>query len=265
MFPHHRPGKSLNFALSKAFPVIGTLLLSSAAFGAGSADQLIEQGDAFYAKLEAANSLKFYLPAEKLEPNNVRLLVRISREYRHLMSDAARPMEKLSLGGTALAYAKRAVTLAPDNPEAQLAVAISYGKLQPFESIRERLDAARIIKDAADRVIRLDPRSDLGWHVLGRWHMAFAGVSSAKRALAQLTYGKLPDSTYEDAARCFEKAIELNPNRLMHYIELGTVYAHMGRANDARRLITQGLAMPETEKDDPETKSLGREVLAALR
>lgn len=254
----------MNFTSYKVFPVIGTLLLSGGAFGAGSADQLIAQGDTFYARLEAANCLKFYLPAEKLEPNNVRLLVRISREYRHLMSDAARPMEKLNLGSTALAYAKRAVTLAPDSPEAQLAIAISYGKLQPFESIREKLDAARIIKGAADKVIRLDPRNDLGWHVLGRWHMAFAGVSQAQRALAQMTYGKLPDSTYEDAAKCFQKAIELNPNRLMHYIQLGTAYAHMGRADDARRLITAGLAMRETEKDDPEVKRLGKEVLASL-
>ena len=95
--------------------------------------------------------------------------------------------------------------------------------------------------------------------------MAFADVSPAKGALAQLTYGKLPDSTYEDAARCFEKAIELNPNRLMHYIELGIAYSHMGRANDARRLITEGLAMRETEKDDPEIKRLGKEVLANLQ
>jgi tetratricopeptide (TPR) repeat protein len=255
----------MNFALSKIFPAIGALLFSSAAFGSGSADQLIQQGDAYYAKLQATDALKYYLPAEKLEPNNVRLLVRISREYRHLMSDSARPMEKLSLGGTALTYARRAVTLAPNDPEAQLAVAISYGKLQPFESIREKLEAARIIKDAADRVIRLDPSSDLGWHVLGRWHMAFADVSPAKRALAQMTYGKLPESTYEDAAKCFEKAIELNPNRLMHYIELGRAYAHMGRTNDARRLISQGLAMRETEKDDPETKRQGKEVLASLQ
>ena len=255
----------MNFALSKIFPAIGALLFSSAAFGSGSADQLIQQGDAYYAKLQATDALKYYLPAEKLEPNNVRLLVRISREYRHLMSDSARPMEKLSLGGTALTYARRAVTLAPNDPEAQLAVAISYGKLQPFESIREKLEAARIIKDAADRVIRLDPSSDLGWHVLGRWHMAFADVSPAKRALAQMTYGKLPESTYEDAAKCFEKAIEINPNRLMHYIELGRAYAHMGRTNDARRLISQGLAMRETEKDDPETKRQGKEVLASLQ
>jgi tetratricopeptide (TPR) repeat protein len=254
----------MNFVLSKVFPAIGALLFSTAAFGAGSADELIQQGDVFYAKLQAPDALKCYLPAEKLEPNNVRLLVHISREYRHLMSDTAKPMEKLALGDTALAYAKRAAALAPDDPEAQLAVAISYGKLTPFESIREKLDASRVIKNAVDKVIRLDPRSDLGWHVLGRWHMAFADVSPAKRALALLTYGKLPDSTYEDAARCFEKAIQLNPNRLMHYIQLGRAYAHMGRGNDAKRLITTGLAMRETEKDDPETKRLGRELLASL-
>jgi tetratricopeptide (TPR) repeat protein len=263
--PLARHWRIFKFVLSKVFPAAGVMLLSGAAFGAGSADQLIEQGDAFYAKLQTADALKFYLPAEKLEPNNVRLLVRISREYRHLMFDTAKPMEKCSLGSTALTYARRAVTLAPDDPEAQLAVAISCGKLQPFQSNREKLDGARVIKDAVDRAIRLDPRSDLAWHVLGRWHMGFAEVSPAKRALALMTYGKLPDSTYEDAARCFEKAMEINPNRLMHYIQLGRAYAHMGRTNDARRLITEGLAMRETEKDDPEIKRLGQEVLASLR
>jgi len=72
-------------------------------------------------------------------------------------------------------------------------------------------------------------------------------------------------ATNEDAARCFEKAIELNPNRLMHYIELGRTYAQMGRAADARKFIAKGLAMTDTEKDDPETKNVGREVLAKLR
>ncbi len=232
--------------------------------GAGPADELMEKGDAFDAQSETADALKYYLSAEKLEPDNVRLLVRISREYRHLMSDAANQAKKLELGGTALGYAKRAVSHAPDDPEAQLAVAISYGKLQRFEGVRERLETSRFIKVAADRVIELDPRNDLGWHVLGRWHMAFADLAPAKRVLAQLTYGKLPDSTYEDATSCFEKAIELNPNRLMHYIELGEVYARISRTDEARRLITQGLAMPNIEKDDPETKRRGQELLANL-
>ena len=69
---------------------------------------------------------------------------------------------------------------------------------------------------------------------------------------------------YEEARVHIEKAIELNPNRLMHYIELGRVYAQMGRTDDARRFIAKGLAMQNTEKDDPETKREGRELLARL-
>jgi tetratricopeptide (TPR) repeat protein len=257
--------EAMNPAFSKVFVAIGALLLSSAAFGAGPADELIDKGDAFYARLQAAEALKFYLPAEKLNPDNVRLLVHISREYRHLMSDAANPEEKRRLGGIAVDYARRATALDPNDPEAELAVAISYGRLEPLESNREKIEASRVIKNAADKVIRLNPRSDLGWHVLGRWHKGLADVNAVNRALAQLVYGAvLPASTYEEAAKCFERAIVLNPNRLMHYIELGRVYAQMGRTDEARRLITQGLAMRDTEKDDPETKRLGQEVLTQL-
>jgi tetratricopeptide (TPR) repeat protein len=253
--------------LAKMFPRIVALLLpiTPAALHSEPADDLIAKGDSCYARLMAADALKYYLPAEKLEPNNVHLLVRISREYRHLMSDATQPEQKFSLGSTAVSYAKRAAALEPNDAEAQLAVAISYGKLEPFEGNKEKFEASRVIKHAADKAVKLDPSSDLGWHVLGRWHLALAEVSAFQRAMAQMLYGKLPESTYEEAAQCFEKAIELNPNRLMHYIELGRVYAQMGRTDDARCLITKGLAMRETEKDDPETKRQGKELLANLR
>ena len=68
-------------------------------------------------------------------------------------------------------------------------------------------------------------------------------------------YGK-PSTTNEAAAKCLQKAIALRPTRLMHYIELGRVYAQMGRKEEARRLINKGLAMLNVEKDDPEMKRL---------
>jgi len=230
-----------------------------------SAQQLIQKGDVFYAKLEAVDALKYYLPAEKLDRNNVGLLVRIAREYRHLMSDATKPSEKLEFGRTALDYAERAVSLAPNDPETQLALAISYGKLLPLQETKQQFATSPLIKSAADKVIALAPTNDLGWHVLGRWYLGLAEVGTVKRALARIAYGRLPPAKYEDAARCFEKAIALNPNRLMHYCELGRTYAEMGKDADARKLITKGLAMAETEKDDPETKNVGRQVLRKLR
>jgi tetratricopeptide (TPR) repeat protein len=231
------------------------LALASTAARAESAEDLIQKGDVFYAKLQATEALEFYLPAEKLDPTNVKLLVRIAREYRHLMSDATKAAEKLQLGNTAVDYALRAVTLAPEDPEAQLALAISYGKMMPLEETKQQIATQRLIKSAVDKAITLDPTNDLAWHVLGRWYLALADVGTLKRALARVAYGKLPPAKHEDAVCCFEKAIALNPNRLMHCIELGRTYAEMGREAEARKFVIRGLAMPETEKEDQENKA----------
>ena len=247
------------FSLTAAFLVICT------AVRAESPDDLITKGDAFDARLQAAEALQSYLPAVKLQPKNVRLLVRIARQYRHLLADATTREEKLRLGSIALEYAQRAAALAPNDSEAQLSIAISYGKMLPFMGTKDQMEASRRIKDTVDKAIKLDPRNDLAWHVLGRWHRVLSDVNMLKRALGSLIYGKLPQTTTEEAVKCFEKAIEINPNRLMHYVELGRAYAQMGRTAEARRFIEKGLAMPNAEKDDPETKRRGEETLAKLR
>jgi predicted Zn-dependent protease len=113
--------------------------------------------------------------------------------------------------------------------------------------------------------LKLDPRNDLAWHVLGRWHQGYANLSTVRRAMGEVLFGKLPASTNADAARCFENAMQANPRRLMHTVELGITYAKMGRSDEARRLIEKGIAMPNVEKDDPEVKARGREVLKMLR
>ena len=162
-------------------------------------------------------------------------------------------------------YRSKAAALAPNDSEAQLSPAISYGKLVPLQGIKEQTEAARRIKEAADKAIRLNPHNDLAWDVLGRWNKVLADVNGIKRALGSLLYGELPKGSNADAVLCFQKAIEINPKRLMHYIELGQTYAQMGKTADARRLIAKGLAMPDVEKDDPEIKRRGRETLAKLQ
>jgi tetratricopeptide (TPR) repeat protein len=240
------------------------LVLAMCALGAESAEELIQKGNVYYDKLQPAEALKFYLPAETLQPRNARLLVRIARQYRHLMSEATTREQKMQLGTTAVQYSQRAVALAPNDPETQLALAISVGKLMPFQSSKEQFANAAVVKAAVDKVIALDPKNDLGWHVLGRWYLNFAEMSAVKRALAKIAFGNVPSATCEDAARCFEKAIELDPDRLMHYIELGRTCADMGRTEEARKFINHGLALPNTEKDDPEVKERGRQILAKL-
>ena len=238
--------------------------LSSPAGQAQTVAQFIAKGDASDRTLDAGEALKSYLPAEKLDPQNVRLLVSIARQYRHLMADAPTTKEKLSLGGISLTYGLKAAALGPNDSEAQLAPAITYGKMLPFQGQQARVDTAPRIKEAVDKALRLNRRNDTAWHVLGRWHQSLANVSSLKRALGTVLYGQLPVGSNEEAVKCFEKAIAINPRRLRHYVELGRTYAQMGEYDNARKYLMKGLAMPNIEKDDPEVKAHGREALALL-
>ena len=197
------------------------LCLSGLAARAEDTDALIAKGDRFDQRLQAKEALEVYLPANKLEPNNVKLLVCIARQYRHLMSDTSSKQEKLRLGNISLEFASRAATLAPNNAEAQLSPAISLGKMLPFMASKDQIKASPRIKAAVDRTLLLDPNNDNAWHILGRWNRVLANVNVVKRVLAKALYGDLPVTTNEAAEKCLLKAIEINPNRLMHYIELG--------------------------------------------
>ena len=240
------------------------LLVANAVSAAESAEDLVEKGKVYEKKFQAKDALPYYLAAEKLEPQNCHVLVRIARQYRYLMTDAAAKDEKLRLGHLALDYSARAAAAGPQDCDAQLATAITLGKMLPILPTKEQVGASPKIKESVDKALKLDPNNDTAWHVLGRWNRVLADVNLLKRALAEMLYGALPKGSNEEAERDMKKAIELNPNRLMHYIELGRIYAQMGRKDDARQFISKGLAMPDSEKDDPETKQRGKETLQKL-
>lgn len=231
---------------------------------AQTAEDLIQTGQAYEAKLDTHRALTYFLEAEKLQPKNANLLVSIARQYRHLMAEAESEKEKMRLGGQALDYGHRAARLAPQNSDAQLSTAISYGKMLPLLGSKEQLEHSKVIRQGAERAIKLNPRNDLAWHIMGRWHRNIAEITGLKRTLAAVIYEKLPETTHADAVKCFTKAIEINPHRVIHYIELGRTYALMGKPEEARRYLARGLKMPSVEKDDEESKAQARGVLAKL-
>lgn len=250
-------------ALQTLVVILSLLSLVQKSWGASVAE-LVSQGDTHDVQFQPAEALSFYLPAEKMEPDNVPLLLRIARQYRHLMQDSEDLSEKLKLGGKAKDFAERAVKLAPENSEAHLSVAITHAKMVPILGTKERLEGSRHIKSSVDKALALDPREDKAWHILGCWHQRLAEIGSIKRALAAVVYGGVPEASNEESVKCLKKAIELNPESLIHYIELGRTYAQMGQTAEARKFIEKGLAMPDVGKDDPEMKRMGRETLKNL-
>src|SRR3954471_14739449 len=251
----------MKFLIYRLLAVIFALLLVQTGSAAESADDFIYKAKVFERKFQGKEALPLYLSAEKIEPKNPELLVRIARQYRYLMTDATDTKEKLRLGHLALDYSTRAAECGPKDCDAQLAPAITLGKMLPYLPQKEQVAASPKIKDSVDKALAIDPHNDNAWHILGRWNRVLAEISGAKRFLAGLIYGDLPKGSYEKAERAMKKAIAINPRRLMHYIELGRIYSQMGRKDEARELINKGLGMPDAEKDDPETKKRARKRL----
>jgi len=248
----------------KTLLLVASLLVLPVVSGASEAELLIAKGDELDRQFKADEALKYYLPAEKLTPDDPALLVKIARQYVFRMDYLSSDQEKLVSVRTGLQYAERAVKLAPKECDPHLAVAICLGKMTPLLGSRERVEVSRKIKEQAEIAVKLDPKNDYAWHMLGRWHQAMANIGGVVRGIALVVYGGLPEASLQEAERCLKKAQSLNPNRLIHQIELGRTYAMLGRDAEARKLIESGLSMPNKEKDDAETKARGRETLKEL-
>ncbi len=248
----------------KCLSILALFLVLIGAAHAQTAASLTAEGDALDARLQTEAALKVYLQAEKLDPNNPSLLIKIAKQYGESMTGLSGDEAKLNAGETALAYAQRAHKLEPGTSNANLAVSICYGRLLKWVPVKTRVEYSRQVHDYAEKAAKLDPSSDYAWHMLGRWNQAVATMGFFTQGIVRLVYGSLPDASLEKSRECFEKALKIKQDRVCHHIELGRTLAYMGRKEEARKQIEAGLALPDRERDDPQTKNRGRETLKEL-
>ena len=237
------------------------LTTSLASFGADDYATLMKRGDALDAKWKTKEALAVYLEAEKLQSNDAELLHRIAKQYGESMLDVSSKAEKKTLGEKSLEYSKRAVAADPKNATAQLALAVSYGRVATYMDNKTKIAYSKLVKERVDKSIALNPKNDLAWHVLGAWQYELANLNTVLRAVAGIVYGTLPSASNEDAVKAFKKALELNPRRVANYVELGRTYLAMGNKTEAKAALEKGLSLPDQQRDDPDMKQRAREAL----
>ncbi len=235
---------------------VGLIMLPAAAV-----DQVIEQARFAEAAFQPQAALQLYLQAEELRPDDPVILQKIAQQYSDATTQLADPEQKKAYARQALEYSQRAVTLAPDNAVNVLSVAISYGKLALFSSTNNKIEYSRLIKAEAEHALQIDP--DYAWahHVLGRWNYEVASLGGGKKFFVNLLYGGLPEASYADAIKHLQRAVELDPDNLIHHLELGfALWAANDRAA-AREQFKVGLAMPDTTINDAPAKQRARAAL----
>jgi tetratricopeptide (TPR) repeat protein len=216
---------------------------------------LIIQGDTEERMHHPRTALALFEEAEKLEPRNPGILLRIAHAYFDLI-DETKPPEEVQNAELSLEYSKRALELDPNNAKAHLSVAVGYGKLTDFVGSRTKVEYSKVVKDETEKSIAIDPEDDFAWYLLGRWNYEVANIGGMLKLAANIVYGGLPSASNEEAVRCYKKAAGIAPQRLMHHSALARAYAALGKVELAAKEWRTVLSLKPSDKNEELDKRL---------
>jgi len=225
---------------------------------------LIEEAASLEKAFHDEEALKKYLEVVKVQPQNADILAKVSELYSLLGKRQTTKEKQKEYYTKGKQYAALALKVKPNNSEANFAMAIAMGRMALMYSGEEKIKAVKEVRAYADRCIQLDPKNYKGYHVLGKWNYEVSDLSALERWIVKVGYGALPKASMDDAARYYEKSMQLNPSFLLNYLELAKVYKKKDNTAKSRALLNQMLKMPLTSSDDAKIKRLGKELLDDL-
>ena len=170
-----------------------------------------------------------------------------------LIPDSLPGTEQSKLFSRAEVLAGRALTADSLKPEGHFAVAATVGRNALTKGKKERIRRAKIVREEALRTLALDPTHDGAYHVLGRWNAEIMRLSGLSRFFAKrfLGAGIFSQASWEKAIANLQKAVELDPQRIYHRLELARIYADRKRYQEARDQLGRISSLPDRELLDP--------------
>ncbi len=224
----------------------------------------LAQGEAAQQRGDVPGALKFFSAADHLMPTNCADLCRLTKHYCDLMHDASSPETQKTLAEYALAAARRAVQADPQSATAHLCVAVSYAKNFPFVDNSTKVNWSRALKAECETAIALDPKQDVSYYLLGRWHIGVANMNFFIKGLVRVVYGGLPKASNAEAIKNFKQAITLNPSRIIHHFELASVYTTTGETKLARAELEKCQVLKPLDRDDEAAQRDAKTALAKM-
>lgn len=251
-----------------------TLLLTAAVllfipqtlFGQQNTDSLEVRADSLYSAFEEREALDIYRQILEDEPNNFRALWRTSFLYSRVGNRLEKKDEQKRYFNNAIELAERALAVDSSHTQSNFVMAVAMGRKALISGARDRVAASRDIKKFADRALRYDSTNAGAWHVLGRWHFKVANLSWLERAAANTLFGGIPgDASNEKAAEAIEKAISLNDEYILYYLDLARVYREMDKDQQAVESCGEALDKAVLTPDDERLKEECRELIEDLQ
>ena len=239
-------------------------MLASSPALAQSAAEHVALGDQERAAFHPDAALKHYDAALALDAADATLLTKASGSAVDLGEQEGDKERKAALFRRGAELARRAVAANPGNAEAHFALARALGRAALNVGTRDRVKYAVEIREQALAALKIDPNHPGALHVLGMWNaevMRLNGFEKffAKNVLGGKVFGQ---ANWKDAVSNLERAVQVDPDRLTHRLDLALIYRDIGEKAKAREQLDLVVSGKQTDVNDPMYK---RQAEAALK
>ncbi len=172
-----------------------------------------------------------------------------------------------ALFAKATTYARRAVAINPNDPEGHFQLARAVGRTALALGPRERVKYGIEVREHALDALRLKPLHPGALHVMGVWNAEIMRLGGFTRAVAKTFLGGqiFGSASWAEAVRYLEQAVQVEPDRLVHRLDLARIYRDMGRTTDARRTYGAAIAIADSDPNDATYRQQAGDELRRLR
>lgn len=232
----------------------------------GSAD-LVAQGDRESAARRPAAALALYERALAADSLSYAALWRAAREGVDLGEFESDEPKRTALYARAAARAQRAVALQPREAEGHFHLARSLGRTALALGPRDRVRYAVDVRTHALATLELAPRHPGALHVMGVWHAEIMRLSGLTRTVARAFMGGAVFGTasWGEATRLLEAAVAVEPDRIVHRLDLARIYRDSGKREAARSAYREALRLALHDANDDRYRQSADEELRRLR
>lgn len=215
-------------------------------------DDLIALGDAAYAARRQKEALDYFSRALAAGPANYEALWKASRSEIDLAEIAPSGAARAALLAAGQQHAEAAVRVRPGGADGHFSLARAAGRRALSAGIRERVRFSDIIRASALAALKIDPTHAGAMHVLGMWNAEIMRLSALSRTFARAFLGAdaLGLASWDEAQRLLESAVQQEPRRIIHRLDLAGIYADRGDTARAREHYVWIASAPVVDPND---------------
>jgi hypothetical protein len=209
-------------------------------------------GDRLLATRDARGALREYELALTADPTDYDALCKGSRTAVDLGEFQPDASTRTAFFGQGRDLGQRAVTARPGDADGHFALARATGRAAQALSARERIGFGKVVRSEALAALAINPNHTGALHVLGMWHAEVMRLSSIQRFVAKQFLGGaiFAEANWHDGQRLLERAVALDPQRIVHRLDLARILRDRGDATGARAQYDWIALAPAIEYND---------------